>query len=809
MLKQLTGAQSLPMQGGAVTVRNAAQLPFGAFSGLENLRNRHPGMVLRNGMHRMHFNAIGSDPPDRIISLFQFKKTNIDEDHFYAQTNTGDILESIYQLPTISPADFGQNVFAGTANQQPASWAVFIDMLLMANGIDQHQIYAGDSSYIEKFILYKDYETFPDIPIKGYDISLSVRNTRVEDLADISNLEAYNTPPALYGCLLIRTPVPVRGFTITMSSADVNTNNSAMSVYYHSGTTNSFAEVDNLIDGTSNTSFTFGKSGQIVFDETTDIQPRYMYGSNGFWYQIRLTQQLDPSVKIKTITYLTEFQDIINVWDGIYEDIVEVRVPGVGNEYTYAGSSVDISEMLAGAWVSFASATKLEGLYIDCGATPNDTGNTIVDIRYWNGYSFASVGLIDDSTNGLANSGLIKFDRTVDAEASQYKTSLYQAYWYRFQLSADASEDVVFSMRGMPFFDIEELGKSACNCVWKDRAIYSFDEYGAYLYVSAAGKPMVLNGNDYGILKAGDGRSNKIVVMHRFHNELMVWQEEKGVDGGCVTLFEGYSPETFGKLLLSTKIGSMNSQSVAVVEGVLTATVTDETIKTLVFFLSKTGVCVTDGRTISLVSDDIQNYFDTKKDECINFNYCHKMWLAYDSIDNVLRLGLVSGELGSEVNVFPVLDLVTKTWGFDTFEYAPTCFIEASTDYSFVQLSGGTAGYIYRMNYGDEDIDTAIDGNVRIEFNYQGNVLQMRECLIRFEAQERGDVILEFFKNNVACLHKTISMMADRPSQLVKRSRFPTNIMNQNISVKISVAGHNVKMNLIEFGAMINIWERR
>jgi hypothetical protein len=58
----------------------------------------------------------------------------------------------------------------------------------------------------------------------------------------------------------------------------------------------------------------------------------------------------------------------------------------------------------------------------------------------------------------------------------------------------------VIAIQAAPFFDITELGNSYCNAVWKDRACYSFDRWGAYIYVSAKDAPLVLNGLDYGIL---------------------------------------------------------------------------------------------------------------------------------------------------------------------------------------------------------------------------------------------------------------------------------------------------------------------
>ena len=148
-----------------------------------------------------------------------------------------------------------------------------------------------------------------------------------------------------------------------------------------------------------------------------------------------------------------------------------------------------------------------------------------------------------------------------------------------------------------PYYDINELGKGVCNAAWKGRAVYSFDRWPDYLYISEQGDPQALNGDDYGIVRAGDGRDHKVVALRLFHNELLAYQEEKGEIGGCLTLIEGYSPTTYGTLILSSRLGTMNAKCVAVVDGVLTSTATEETVKTLAFALSRYGVYATDGRT--------------------------------------------------------------------------------------------------------------------------------------------------------------------------------------------------------------------
>ncbi|GAG40661.1 unnamed protein product, partial [marine sediment metagenome] len=253
-----------------------------------------------------------------------------------------------------------------------------------------------------------------------------------------------------------------------------------------------------------------------------------------------------------------------------------------------------------------------------------------------------------------------------------------------------------------------------------------------YLYLTEAYNAFGLNGNDYGILETGDGRSNKIVAMRRFHNELLVYQEELGVEGGTLTLFEGYSPTTFGKLVLSTKLGTMNNNSVAIIDGVLTSTRTEEKVKTLAFALSRYGIYACDGLNLFMISDDIQNYFDPTKDECIRRGYESKMWLAHDTAKNVLRIGLVSGDSATEPNVFPVFDLVDKVWSFDTPAQELSCMIEVEGDgdVAIIQIGGGIDdGFVYQLNYGTNDVSTLVDSYLQLEFNAGGEYMLLRELM--------------------------------------------------------------------------------
>jgi len=397
-----------------------------------------------------------------------------------------------------------------------------------------------------------------------------------------------------------------------------------------------------------------------------------------------------------------------------------------------------------------------------------------------------------------------RYDYYTNARFAQFQGHDFYLYWYELTWDDDLDSDIVCEFQGMPYFDITELGESYVCCAWKERACYTFDRWGAYIYVSAAGYPMVLNGNDFGILKAGDGRSNRIVGMRRFHNELMVWQEEKGVEGGCVTLFEGYSPETFGKIVLSSQVGGMNAKSMVIVDGVLTSTRTDETIKTIAFWLSRYGVMASDGRTVQVISDDIQNYFDPKEPECIRNGYEHAHWLNYDSSDNVLRIGLVSGDGATEPNVFPVLDLVDKTWSFDTPEQEIGCMTEVSAgsgDIEIIQVGGGVDdGTVYRLNNGTKDVTTAIDAYADIELGYQSLIIALTEIVMRFKGQQSGSMSISVLQNGVSVFSIPLSMVPDRPTEEFVRHRFSLNVTDHQITLRISNGNRDDDFHLIDFG---------
>jgi len=826
--KQLTKINALPLRGGVDKIHARAQIPFGGFSDINNLRPMHPGFKQRAGMATKHTTA---DSTNECITLYQFAKGRRVEKHFFAQMSDGDVLKATDLPPTVTTGVFGAEVHDGTSSGMlPASWNTLADIMMYANGTDQHQVYAGTANYVHAVVKFDGAAAPGTIPTLGIDYTVQAVDGRtttevvLDDLNTIANFE----------CLYIMTPVPATQLTFTFSGTKVNTATAVGTLKYkkNDGTWADTSETDGTIITAGKT---MSGTGSMTWAAVSDEIPSYLFGKSGYWYQWETSAQLTDGgdgVRITSITYghnsTDKFHSIQNVWDGIMPYAIEVILYDYndGTDVSYASLSPNDAELDDMVFSSagdgsdcdilyFNSWDPIWGIYVDVGGTPhNDATTNIVtdDVQYWTGTAWATVGTITDSTNGFTNSGFITWTRK-SAEPRQFNTGQYYSYWYRLWITgANLGSDVRVSIKTLPYFDVDEFGQGVSNCIWKDRPCYSFDRYGHYIHVGAANRPMSLNGTDYGILMAGDGRHNKALCQKKFKNELMVWQEELGLEGGCVTLFEGYNPDNYGKLVLSTKVGTMSAKTVEVVEGVLTSTKTDEELKDLAFFVSRYGVCATDGKSIQIISDQIQHHFDpTETASCIRYGYEKKNFLKHDSAYNILRIGLVTGTTATTCNTFLVFDLIDKDWSYDTLGQNISCMAEveaSSGNIPVLQYGGGTDdGAVYRLNTGTNDVDiaavtTPIDSYLTMEFGYEGLWMSIREFLLRMKVQSAGNCTVTLYVNGVSGTDMTLFMTARNTNDASVRHRIGLNLQGDSVSLRFRNATASQELFLYDIGVL-------
>ena len=774
--------QTIPFRGGAKTNIEPGQLPAGYYSMVSNIRQRHPGMQQRAGQTPLHTVA---DSTNKVLSLYGFSKGRRTEGHLLAQMSSGTILDATNLPPAVTIGVFGPVIFAGSAGQIPGSWSNMMDILVHSNGIDQHRLWPGTLSYVGKFVVYKSASALPDVPGIGEDYSDKVADGIATNVGLLGTIGTNATDALLVWC-----PVVPNSLKFTMG-ATVNAVTASIAVAYWNGAWTALSIADN----TAVAGATLHQTGTVTWTAPGDYLPYYMYGRCGYWLKITFNAALTAGTSVAECEYAAPVQTLQNIWDGVLIDAVEAQtyIAATGVYNTYGGAAILVGGMTSSDILYFAAADNCEAIFIDVGQTPNTTaGTTITGFLRWTGEAWTSVGSFVDGTAGLTQSGWIRFPRASTEQPLNFNNANYYAHWYKMTFSATLLAGMTIWIQSRPYFDIEELGKGVCNASWKGREVYTFDRWPDYLYITAQNNPTGLNGIDYGIIQVGDGRAHKVTAMRKFHNELLVWQEEKGEEGGCLTLIEGYSPVTYGKLILSSRLGAMNSKCVAVVDGVLTSTATDEVIKTLAFALSRYGVYMTDGLTCSLISEDVDNYFDPTKSECIRRGYEKEMWLTYDSTYNVLRIGLVSGGSATVPNVFLVFDLVDKTWGFDTLGQVLACATElgaGSGNAPVVQVGGGVAdGLVYLLNSGADDGATPVTSYVTVELNMNGAKFMVREALMRCKAQT-GNITLTPYINAISQTTKTLNQVAEVTNQTVRRHLFNLNLVAHWASLKFTHTG--------------------
>ncbi len=587
------------------------------------------------------------------------------------------------------------------------------------------------------------------------------------------------------GCIFIKTPVPAKSLSFTVSSA--NGTASVAAVKYWTG--KEFTGVSNLVDTTIASAKSFAVDGTMSWDAPTDEQASYFYSSVGYWYMIYLSSgATDAETRISSVTYEADWGAIKNLWDGVWVDAIEAQVytASTGKYTTYGSEAITLDAMTSSDALYFSSYDDIESIAVEV-LTPNAVGDTLALYR-WDGDSWNSVNIID-TTAGFTRPGRILFVRGT-SKAQNFNYTGYQAHWYKLTTGSTLAATVLVGLQVQPYFNITEHGDCIALSAWKNRMVYAFAKDPQYIYITAEGQPQVLNGDTYDIKAAGDGRSNKIVCMRPFYNELMVFQEEKGVGGGAITLFDGYDIDTFGKLVLSSQYGTMNSQSVEIVEGFNFGGGKDAGL--VAFFLSRHGVFYTEGKNVSHVPnfDHIRNYFDpTDTTDCIRTGYESKMWLNYDSAFNVLRIGLVTGSSATACNTFLVYDLTSLSWSVDSYAQELGAFTEceaASGDVPVLQIGGGTDdGFVYLCNSGLNDVSTAIDSYVTPEYDNGGDILHFDEIMLRAKVQSAGTITVTPSLNSIAQTAVTLYQTAEYANHTVRRNKTNLDLTGQHISLKI------------------------
>jgi len=780
--------------GGCITVRPPALLPFGAYSVMENVKKWHPGISMREGMIKLATTNTGPG----IMTLYQFSKGERVEIHTYAQNRSGQVIEFTNNPPTVTAGVFGSIVFWNpliAPSTIPASWSDNIDILVYSDGVNQHQLFPGNDHKIGAFIAHDNATAITRIPEIGEDLTDDVlEDNGLFPTTALGNLVS--------NALFIMTPVPANEFYWKLSAGSAGFSTAGALKLRYINTSGNWALVSGFVDGTYIPLRAWSQSGSMTWTHPTDEAPTFMFGQSGYWYRLDfdgVAPNNITGIKPIQITYSGDWRPMDNVWDGVMIDVVEAQFydQSLAVWDTFPASTINISLMTSADKLYLGTADPVYGFYTDVGATPNVTGTPTISVKKHNGTAFVAVTALEDQTTGFRKSGFISWQKDDVAKKTQLNGQIGYLYWYEISVSTTLSDNIIISALYLPqTYLAKDFGSAGiCNSVWKNRSVFTSSIFDRDIYVSANGRPNVLNGVDFAILEPGDGRRNRTVCIKKFHNEIIAWQAEKGRDGGCTTLFEGYSPSTFGKLVLSSQVGTFNAKSAVVIDGATTTTKNDDKFQTMAYWISHYGIFMTDGRIVTMISQDIQNYFDTDfPANCIRRGYENEMWVEHDVDRGVLRFGLVTGPSATLPNTFPVFDLEDGTWSFDNIINSSlklTCALQceaATGQYPILHIGAGAAGGVFLLNTGVLDDVYAVNLALRLEMNHVGFLLNLREVTMRTGVENSGTFLKYVFLNGKfdSPPSETFSLVAVESGDITVRHRILERAYQEtNISVQI------------------------
>ena len=801
MAKKKILIKTIPFSGGVDLFHEPVTLLDGEFSQIKNFRPRDPGFESRLGQTKHH--TANTDNTNAIASGYSFSKGRITERALFAQYSNGEVRKAADNPPATTTGEFGTQVLATISGASPAAWATYRDYLMYADGARQAQIYTGTQQVPVLVNVYKG-TTMPDVPTEGANFldeatdGLSTTVVVLDSLNTLANNDGF----------FIGFDTPVNKITLTVSAA--NGNASVATVHYRKNDS-TWADTSDT-DGTTSGGASLAQTGSFTWTLPSDEVPHYAFGKSCFLYRITFSVALDSEVEISAVTgESTEgFQDVQNIWDGAMPDAVQTLTydASAGVYYKYSGEIIKMTDFVwaggANDYLYFASQDRLFGAFLDVGKTPNTTGSSSVnEVATWTEAGWAAVTGLEDGTSGGANSGHLTWVRNDNARKTMFKGDV-EAYWYRvrFNNNVAGANTMTWAITTMPYFEnIYPL----CQTIgtWDKRVWTSYDDN--HFYGAAVGFPMSVNGDDVVKLIIGDFRSNKIIAQRRFYNFMLIWQAEKGEEGGGFHIIEpGDTAAGYASQVISDEYGIMNNKCAVVLEDVGMVDLSGiNPIMKGVYFLSRNGVIKTDGSFLTNVSGKIANYFDASRPESIRAGYEEGHFLVKDSLYKGLRLGLVTGDSATKPNVFFFYNYADNEWFEDDLGQGLSSMFEveaASGNVPVLQYGGSQDGYVMHLNNTDDDISTAIDKSVKIELDGEGWQIRLKGLVVVVKDQTAGDLIVDVYRKGEAASALTETLTMINSSAGYKGHRFECDVLGDHLTIRLRNATVGQPVYLLKYG---------
>jgi hypothetical protein len=347
----------------------------------------------------------------------------------------------------------------------------------------------------------------------------------------------------------------------------------------------------------------------------------------------------------------------------------------------------------------------------------NGTDTTNMTVQYGDGSNWVNVNSLFDGTatgnKSFNRNGVINWS-PVDPgqEFRQQITDSYPLYYYKISFANTLGADVhVSEIRGIPVPAV--IPSYKFSTTFQNR-LFLFNETNGkknQSIYSVYNAPDIWNGSDSGTLQFGD--ATDIQAAAGIYN---VFNTTGGIEQLIVTKknetyrVTGSSPSTWSVQRISSNVGCIAPLTMVSAD----MTTVDTVKRQVAIWMSDKGVFMTDGATVSSISDDIACYFDPLNSKYIPAVMMSKSVGWYDPALKSYKLLIASGSGSTFLNTELEYSLKYQEWT-KIYREASTAanplqsgFIAMDTNGGSYSYGGAKNGFVYRLENGNNWDGTSI-----------------------------------------------------------------------------------------------------
>lgn len=516
---------------------------------------------------------------------------------------------------------------------------------------------------------------------------------------------------------------PLKGVKVYIKTA--NGDAAVLAVKHWTGT--SFDAVSNLSDGTDVGGASMAQTGWVTFDSTVSTAvPYHFEGLYLYCYQFELPA---GSCEIYHIAVDAPFQEMIDIWDGVYRQMIQCQNYDATNYADYTlhvneSSTLDIpvgcvlDGFLNTDHLILMSEERLSAFKVTMLGGLVNTNASVLTVKYWDGDSWVSVdGLVDGTDNGgvtFGQSGVISW--SPPAITAEKKHTLFGTPGYAYRLTVTAAlsgtkggaEEVLADLiYGIPAQ--QTIRPFKFSGMFKGRLMlggYTAGKEGNRMDYGLKDGAEVFNGYQssmdgiQSLYYGGIGEINAAIPLYnRFGSRVfsiyLVFKDNE------TFLLNGNSPEDYEIFPVSSKIGCPAPLTLDTAE--IGFEMSEEIARNVAIWLSYNGPVMFDGAVMRPIKG-LEKYFDPNDSDYITVASIENARGWFDPTFREYNLVIPTATV-EEPNLWVCYDLEKKKWyekNPGTSEY-PQCGFPVQDLYGVTYTYAGiNDGTVLRLENGTQ-----------------------------------------------------------------------------------------------------------